>query len=170
MEPDIKYRGKTYSHKDISFIRQLIADNPDASRWALSRKLCIAWGWTQKNGALCDQICRSFMLKLDRVGHIGLPPRKRTPFNYLANRRKPPKIEIDQAPLEATLSAIKPLQIFDVRREKNENLCNSLIEQYHYLGVLPAGGGAREIYGLRRPKTDRLYDMVISAPSHWMPG
>jgi hypothetical protein len=134
MEQDIRYRGKTYSHKDISFIRQLIADNPDASRWALSRKLCIAWGWTQKNGALCDQICRSFMLELDRAGHISLPPRKRTPFNYLANRRKPPKVEIDQAPLEATLSAIKPLQLFDVRREKNENLCNSLIEQYHYLG------------------------------------
>lgn len=134
MEQSFKYRGTDYSPKDIAFIRQLIADNPDASRWALSRKLCHAWGWIQNNGAICDQVCRSFMLSLDRAGHIQLPPRKRSPSNYLADRRKPPKIDIDQTPLATTLSAIKPLKLCDVRRGKHEKLCNSLIEEHHYLG------------------------------------
>lgn len=133
MEQNFRYRGKNYSQEDIAFIRQLIADNPEASRWALSRKLCTAWDWVQQNGALRDQVCRSFMLELYRGRHITLPPRKRNPVNYLAKRRKPSKVDIDQTPLETTLSAIKPLKICDVRRSKNEKLCNSLIEQHHYL-------------------------------------
>lgn len=134
MEQIFRYRGKNYSPKDIAFIRQLIIDNPDASRWSLSKKLCNAWGWVQNNGALCVQVCRSFMLELDRAGHITLPSRKKVTPNPLSNRRKPAKIDIDQSPLETTLSAVKPVTIRDVRRDKPEKLCNSLIEEHHYLG------------------------------------
>jgi hypothetical protein len=165
MEQDFRYRGKNYTKEDIVFIRQLIADNPDASRWALSRKLCSAWGWVQKNGALRDQICRSFMLALDREGHIQLPPRKRAPANPLAKRRKPPKVDIDPKPLETTLSAIKPLTICDVRRGKNEQLCNSLIEQYHYLGYTqPVGEHLK--YMIYSGKTPIACMTWSSAPRH----
>jgi hypothetical protein len=165
MENNFRYRGKNYTQEDIAFIRQLIADNPDASRWALSRKLCTAWGWVQNNGALRDQICRSFMLELDRAGYIKLPPRKRTPINYLAKRRKPPKVTIDQTPLETTLPAIKPLTICDVRRGKNEKLCNSLIEQHHYLGYTqPVGEHLKYmIYSNRTPIACMTWS---SAPRH----
>jgi len=132
MEREFTYRGKTYSKKDIDFIRKLISDNSGDSRWLLSRKLCVAWNWVQKNGALRDQLCRSFMLKLDREGYITLPPQKRKILNPLANRCKPKKIEIDQTPIEGSLSTIKPVEIYEVRG-KQEKLCNSLIEQYHYL-------------------------------------
>jgi hypothetical protein len=42
----------------ITFIRQLIAEHPGASRRALSAKLCEAWGWKHSNGALRDMVCR----------------------------------------------------------------------------------------------------------------
>lgn len=165
MEQNFKYRGKDYSPEDIAFIRKLIADNPDASRWALSRQLCHAWAWVQNNGAICDQLCRSFMLALYRAGHITLPPTKKSPANYLANRRKPPKIDIDQTPIECTLSEIKPITLRDVRREKHEKLCNSLIEEHHYLAYTqPVGEHVKYMaYAGEKPIACMTFS---SAPRH----
>jgi len=131
---DIRYQGITATARDIEGIKRLIAENPQASRWRISRKLCEAWGWYQPNGALRDMVCRGFMLRLERAGYITLPPKRRTPVNHLADRGMPPRVEIDQTPLDATVSGIQPLQIQQVRRTPDEKLFNSLIAHYHYLG------------------------------------
>ena len=74
-----KYRGRIFNLADIESIRRLIAANPEASRWALSRKLCEAWNWKQANGALRDMVCRGLLLMLERAGEIELPPVRRRP-------------------------------------------------------------------------------------------
>lgn len=134
MDAEFKYQGRVATAQDIEFIRELISANPNASRRALSQQLCKAWNWVQANGSLRDMLCRSFMLRLESEGYIKLPPRKRTPNNPLANRKKPSKAEIDQKPIDAHLSKITPLEIRQVRRTPFEKLFNSLIDQYHYLG------------------------------------
>jgi hypothetical protein len=73
METVIRYRGRVVTDKEVVFIREFIARNPGDSRWMLSRKLCQAWGWAQRNGALRDIVCRG-LLHLARAGHIELPP------------------------------------------------------------------------------------------------
>lgn len=153
MEQIFRYRGKNYTRQDINFIRQFIADNPDSSRRALSIKLCEAWGWVQTNGALRDQVCRSFMLALHREGYIHLPPRRQTPHNPLANRKKPEKVIVDETSVKEYLAETKPLKIIEVRRGRHEKLCNSLIEQYHYLGYTqPVGEHLKYmIYSGNRP-------------------
>jgi hypothetical protein len=134
MDLGIKYQGITASEQDVEFIKNLIAENPNDSRRALSQKLCRAWNWVQPNGALRDMLCRGFMLRLDSAGHIKLPPRKFTPNNPLVNRKKPPKVEIDQTPIEAPISKLAPLEILQVRQTGFEKLFNGLIAQHHYLG------------------------------------
>ena len=94
----------------------------------------MAWNWVQQNGTLRDMVCRSFMLELHRAGHIVLPPKKSSPPNNVAKRKKPPEIEVDQTPVSEKMSHLKPLEFRQVRRKKQELLCNSLIEQFHYLG------------------------------------
>lgn len=131
MELEIKYRGRVATTEDVEFINMLIAQNPHDSRYALSKKLCREWNWVQPNGALRDMVCRGFMLKLHRAGHIKLPPKRR---NRIVSRKKPPKIEIDKTPVESTLKQIGSLEFRQVRRDKFEPLFNSLIEQHHYLG------------------------------------
>ncbi|MCP4099704.1 MAG: DUF4338 domain-containing protein [Planctomycetaceae bacterium] len=134
MDVEFKYRGQNYSVQEIAFVRQLIEANPEAGRRALSKKLCLAWNWVQKNGALRDMVCRSFMLELERSGFIVLPAKKRNPPNNLANRKKPIKADIDRTPICAKLSDIMPIGFCQVRRREEEPLCNSLIAQFHYLG------------------------------------
>jgi hypothetical protein len=134
MDSDIKYQGRVATTQDIEFIKKLIAKNPNDSRRTLSKKLCRAWNWVQPNGALRDMVCRGFLLCLESAGYIKLPPRKFTPNNPLANRKKPPKADIDQRPIFTTLSKIQPLEIRQVRNTPYEKLFNSLIAQEHYLG------------------------------------
>ena len=94
---------------DVRFIRELIVAHPDASRRALSKRLCEAWGWVQPNGALRDMVCRGLMLTLHRAGHIELPPVRQSPPNPLARRRSPPApVEVDQTPVEGTILRRNP--------------------------------------------------------------
>jgi hypothetical protein len=134
MEIDIKYRGRVATTEDVEFINNLMARNPNDSRWALSKKLCQEWNWVQANGALRDMVCRGFMLALHRAGYITLPPKRSSPKNFLANRKKPPVIDINDSPIVSTMKASEPLEIRQVRRSDLEPLFNSLIEKYHYLG------------------------------------
>jgi len=172
MEPLLSYRGKGITEKDIAFIRELIVQNPEDSRWRLSKKLCQAWNWRQANGVLRDMVCRGLMLMLHRAGYIELPGRKQNPANPLVHRKKPTPVEIEPYPLEGSLSSILPLEIRQVRRTALEKLCDSLIEQYHYLGYcqpvgehLPWSGLIDKylVFAHQRPIACMIYS---SAPRH----
>ena len=133
----IKYRGREVRTKDIEFIRELISSNPKDSRLALSKKLCLAWDWTQANGHLKDMVCRSLMLILHRAGHIRLPEPRCRPKNNIAIRKKPEKIkdtDFDCSAMEKHLKAYQPLEIRQVRQHPDEQLFNRLMETHHYLG------------------------------------
>ena len=130
----VRYRGRAVTETDIQFIRALIDGNPEASRRALSKKLCEAWAWRQANGALRDMVCRGLMLELHRRGLIELPPVRRVMHNPFLERKKPGPAAVDQAPIEGALTDFQPLEFRQVRRTPEEKLFNSLLEQYHYLG------------------------------------
>ncbi len=134
MDTIIKYRGRAVNASDVEFINELIRQNPNDSRRALSVKLCRQWGWVQENGALRDMVCRGMMLALHRAEHIRLPAKRKNPPNPLAKRKKPPVVKVDTTPVDEQLRRIRPLEFKQVRRGEFEPLFNSLLEQHHYLG------------------------------------
>lgn len=133
METVLTHRGRPITTDDVTFIRDLITRHSGASRWALSRLLCEAWDWKQANGALRDMVCRSMMLELHRAGEIELPPPRRQPHNFLAQRSAPAPVEVDQSPLRMRLPELGPIELRQVRRTSLEAMWNSLIETHHYL-------------------------------------
>ena len=133
MDVRLRHRGRDLTDRDITFVRELIAAHPTASRRALSALLCEAWDWRQPNGQLCDMVCRGLMLALHRGGWIELPPKRVAPRNNVIARRRPKAIDVDQTPLHTLLAEIRPLQIRQVRRTEAEALFDSLIEEHHYL-------------------------------------
>lgn len=134
MEITITYRGRLISPSDIGLIRKIISTNPCASRRFISQELCRAWNWRQANGALKDMVCRSLLLLLASKGLIHLPPPKRKPPNPLANRKPPVRVAVDQTPIHGPIGALFPIHLVQVRRSPQEKLCNSLINEHHYLG------------------------------------
>jgi hypothetical protein len=92
MSLEFRYRGKVVTDVDIALIRQLILDNPNDSRWALSKKLCRAWNWIQPNGTLKDMVCRGLMLdqspvngKLSQIKPLRFCQVRRTGLEKLFN-------------------------------------------------------------------------------------
>ena len=157
MATELKYRGRILTENEIGFIHTLIADNPSLSRRALSARLCEAWNWRQVNGALCDMVCRGLMLDLHRKGHIELPAVRWVNPNPLARRnperKRPAAVLVDETSLQAALSAIRPLELQQVRRTAEERVFNSLLDRYHYLGYTqPVGEHLKYIvYAQNRP-------------------
>jgi len=129
----LRYRGRWVTEADVAFIRDLITAHPQASRRALSHRLCEAWNWVQPNGVLRDMVCRGLLLALHRAGHIELPPARWV--NPLGPQRRPPSRTLLRfGPIEGRLCDILPLDIAQVRRSGDESLFDSLVETYHYLG------------------------------------
>ena len=133
MMVEFRYRGRKISQEDILYIRALIEQHPQESRRRLSTKLCEAWQWRQANGALRDMVCRGLLLMLHRAGLLELPAARRMP-NRRIKRARPEPVVADTRPLVAALRELAPLEFQQVRRTPQEQLFNSLIEQYHYLG------------------------------------
>ena len=110
MQSPLSYRHRVITDDDLVFIRKLIADHPDSSRWALSKKLCEAWNWVQANGALRDMVCRGMMLKLHREGLIELPSVRPIPSG-LGKRRRPLPVSVDETPVQVSLAELGPLEV-----------------------------------------------------------
>src|SRR6266508_6753372 len=120
MASEWRYRGRVVTADDVTSIRQLIAENPGASRRRLSEKLCEAWQWKQANGALRDMVCRGLLLTLHRARHIELPAVKFVPHNPLVRRERPELVPIDTTPIHGPLQELRPVEIEQVRRTDQE--------------------------------------------------
>src|SRR4030081_801939 len=108
MAAEWRYRGRVVTADELTFIRQLIAENPTASRRRLSALLCEAWQWKQANGALRDMVCRGLMLMLHRAGAIELPPIRFRTLNPFVSREAPAPMLIEMTPLTGALSQLRP--------------------------------------------------------------
>jgi len=130
---------------------------------------CEAWSWRQPNGQLCDMICRSLMLQLERQGQLTLPAKKCTPNNPLAAERpKPPRVEVDQSPISGRLKELGSLEIRQVRRSRWEGLWGSLIEHHHYLGYCHPVGEQLKYLVFRAERPIAAFGFS-SAPRHLGP-
>lgn len=165
----LKYRGREVSEEDATFLRELIARHPEASRCRLSQLLCEAWNWKQANGALCEVLARGLMLAMERAGHLVLPPRRKTVPNNITRRRAPEPMLLDTSPVESALADLQPLEFRLVRRTPYEALFDSLIHHHHYLGyVRPVGAHLK--YLVFGPGERPLAALAFSsAPRHLGP-
>jgi hypothetical protein len=128
-------QGRRISGLDIAQIRELIESNPQWSRWRVSRALAQNWQWHAASGQLKDMAARTLLLKLHERGLIRLPERRRTPVA----RRPDPGPDLFEcvppAPVVASLSALRPLQIQVVGpKDANYRRFQSYLRQHHYLG------------------------------------
>jgi len=82
MEKVMVIQGRKITPAGINLIKKLLADHPSWNRTKLSRELCKKWQWLQPDGQqLKDMACRTLLLKLERAGHIELPPRQALSVN-----------------------------------------------------------------------------------------
>ncbi len=133
MKQKLTIQGRVLTPSDIDFICKAIQKHWDKGRKFISRYICEQWRWVQPNGLLKDMACRGLLLRLESLGLIVLPPRKRQANNHLRNRRSF-SVQVDTTPIKATLKDILPIELRMVRGTEYEGLFKGLIGSHHYLG------------------------------------
>ena len=127
-------QGRELSAADIGTIRSLLDEHPDWCRSRLSVELCERWAWRNAQGRRKDMAARTLLLKLERAGHIRLPPRRGPSPNGRRNRGVP-LVPPAPEPIRGTLRELRPLTV-KVIAPGSEDLrfFNGLLAHYHYLG------------------------------------
>ena len=127
-------QGREVSGADIGLIRDLLVEHPHWGRTRLSEELCRRWGWRNAQGRPKDMAARTLLLKLERGGHIRLPPRQRPSSNGLRNRHVP-VVESATDPIRGALRDLRPLTVSVVAPGSPDlRLFNGLLAHGHYLG------------------------------------
>jgi len=127
-------QGRAMSGADIGLIRDLLVEHPHWGRTRLSEELCRRWGWRNAQGRPKDMAARTLLLKLERGGHIRLPPRQRPSSNGLRNRHVPVVASVTD-PIRGALRDLRPLTASVVAPGSEDlRLFNGLLARYHYLG------------------------------------
>ncbi|MBM3888916.1 MAG: DUF4338 domain-containing protein [Verrucomicrobia bacterium] len=100
----------------------------------MSVELCERWAWRNAQGRLKDMAARTLLLKLERAGHIRLPPRRGPSPNGRRNRVVPLELPAP-APIRGTLRDLRPLTVNVVAPGSEDlRLFNGLLAHGHYLG------------------------------------
>jgi hypothetical protein len=128
-------QGRRIGAAEIGEICGLMEQNPGWNRRRLSKALAERWHWYAASGQLKDMAARTLLGKLEDRGWIVLPPRRRAPVV----RRSDPGLHLLEheppAPVEASLSSLRPLRIQVVGPKDAEyRRFQSYLRQHHYLG------------------------------------
>ena len=149
----MRYCGREFTDKELRRIRELIAQEPQPTRWALSQQLCSSLQWYKADGGLKEMSCRVALLRMHRDGLIELPPPRRKNGNGKAYRRRTLEAE-PRLPVVLAPGALDELQLELITTAKESALWNEHIARYHYLGYKPLPGA--QLRYLVRFRTEEL--------------
>jgi hypothetical protein len=158
-------QGRLVSGADIGLIRGLMDEHPDWCRSRLSVELCERWAWRNAQGRRKDMAARTLLLKLERAGHIRLPPRRGPSPNGRRNRVVPLVLPAPE-PIHGTRHDLRPLGANVVAPESEDlRLFNGLLAHYHYLGHRNTVG--ENLRYLVRDQQDRPVACVLFGSAAW---
>lgn len=137
----VRYRNREIGEAELSFLRECAEGAQGRTLRELSREICQAWDWRQRNGGLSEYACRDLLLRLEEWGHLKLPPSRR---RVTAVRRRMPKV-----PLE--LIVIPEVEVRDEWADLSRLVVRPIepeerlgwrvyMDRYHYLGWRPVVG------------------------------
>ena len=158
----MRYCGRDFSESEISLIKSMIEDDPEMTRFKLSKMVCTTMNWLRIDGKLKDMSCRVALLRMEADQLLKLPPpRNAKPV------RKAPSLELEDAirwPDEIKDFDLKDVEIHLVKGLKQSRLWNSYIDKYHYLGfaLIP---GAQLRYQVK--VNDKIIALLSFGASAW---
>ena len=133
------YCAREFSADDVQTIRDLIAQDHKLQRSALSRTLCLLWGWTKPNGELKDRTCRVALLRMQADGLITLPPSR---IGVVRRKAHFPNTSASdpQSPIKQPVHELQHITLQVVSGRATSLLWNEYIARYHYLGYAAMSG------------------------------
>ena len=126
----MRYCGRDFSEEELTWLRGLIAEQPELSRRELSLRFCQETQWLKPDGGLKEMSCRVAMLRMAADGLLTLPvPRQK----HIKPYKKPRSLlALEQSPITGRAGEFN-LALEVVTRQTGA-VWNEFIDRYHYLG------------------------------------
>lgn len=131
--------GRPFSHKELEAIREEVQEGYSQSRMEIARRVCTRLKWDNASGQPQLMSCRVGLLRLHRLGLIGLPPpltRNGNGKGLVGQKAKLPPLRI----VETDIQSLTGLRVDRVSSRGESAYWNTLIDEYHYLGYKPLPG------------------------------
>ena len=133
-------QGRRIGSPELELIRQLLAQNPPLSRYAVSRALARGWDWRDPKGQLKDMAARTLLLKLEQRGFIELPP-KRCASPHRMRHKTVAAIPHSSDLIAGSLAELLPLELRELSQAPADlPLFEGLLHRYHDLSYSSAIG------------------------------
>jgi len=131
--------GRPFSHNELEAIREEVQGGYSQSRMEIAKRVCTRLKWDNASGNPQLMSCRVGLLRLHRLGLIGLPPpltRNGNGKGLVQSKAKLPPLSI----LETDIQSLTGLRLDRVSSRGESAYWNTLIDEYHYLGYKPLAG------------------------------
>ena len=133
--------GQSFAPALLERIAGCVAQEPQLSRRALSRRVCEWLNWRSANGRLKEMSCRVALAKLARAGVLDLPAPRQRPVMSARGAAHAPELP-QPASVKAPLGELGRIDLVLVRsrHSRASRLWRELMQRYHYLGAGPLCG------------------------------
>ena len=157
-------QGRLISINEIETIKKLIEENPSWKRTRLSKELCKLWQWHTPYGQMKDIACRTLLLKLERSGHIKLPPSQNPKINFYRNKEIQYVFHSNDA-VHTDLENLQPIRLIVVLDKEDMDIFKTFLSLYHYLRY--SGTVGENIKYLAFDKTARPLACFLFGSATW---
>jgi hypothetical protein len=158
-------QGRSVGPAELALIRELLRQNPQWSRYRLSRELCARWDWRTERGVWKDMAARTLLGKLHARGWIQLPERRRSSPNRHRLAPPPPRVW-DMTPVTASLPALGGVRMEEVSDRPQERAeARSALAGFHYLGYRAPVG--ENLQYTARDAAGRLLAVMVFGAAAW---
>jgi len=161
----VRICGQEFSDEVIRRIRRTVAEEPELSRAALSRRVCQWLNWQAANGRLKQMSCRLALGRLEHQGQLVLPAARSRPRQVprcRAGSRAQGAAAI--AGVRCRLAQLGPVELVAIgsRDSQVARVWKELMRRHHYLGPGPLCG-AQLRYLIRSLQHGWLGGLAFSA-------
>jgi hypothetical protein len=161
-------QGRPFGVTQLTEIQSLLRQDPQASRYQISRQLATRWNWRTATGQLKDMAARTLLLKLHQRGLIQLPERRCvSPTRSGRPAVRAGSLALEESGLVSSLAPLQPLIIEEVShagRPEQRAPLEACLERYHYLGYRSRVGQNLQ-YWVRTAQGRPLAAVVFGAPA-----
>lgn len=129
----LRLRGKNFGLSELRVVFDCVRSYWGEGRTQISKEICKELDWRQPNGWLKDRACRDVLLRLEEMGIIGLPPRMSPGATGVTKAAADVDLE-PWLPDSPVTGKPQGLEFELAKGGKTEEVWNTLVEEYHYLG------------------------------------
>jgi len=160
----VRASGREFSPAEIGRIQQTIDREPALSRRGLSRQICGWLNWRSLAGKLKEMSCRVALVKLERHGHIRLPPAAAFAGQKPARSERVDAADGAPAEVAGRLATVQPVEVIPVGGPGSATgrVWTELMTRHHPLGAGPLCG-AQIRYLIRSATQGWLGGLAFSA-------